>query len=109
MASVNIEQVADVQTEAVDTSVQDSVTDSVEVAEPQGQEVETAEIVSDKPKQDSETNHKFAEMRREQEQLRKELAARDEWVTKTFGEYGVNTWADYQAQMEQPIEGTARS
>lgn len=72
--------------------------ENVEVTEPQVEEpVET-------PIQDDKANRAFAELRRQAQQYEKELKSRDEWVSKTFGQHGINTWSEYQQAMEQQIK-----
>lgn len=102
--------------EMQDTGVQenfaDSQTDDISVSE-DAQDIESTETVDegggsdtgegvvepqqDKPKQDPKTDAAFAQMRRESEQLKRELAARDEWVASTFGQsHGIYNWQQYQ-------------
>lgn len=102
-ASVNMEPVAETPLEAVDTNVSEGV-DNVEVTEPQEQAVETAENIPEKPAQDADTNSKFAQMRREQEQLRKQLDTYNEWVASKFGDYEVKDMDSYMARMEQQLQ-----
>jgi hypothetical protein len=47
-------------------------------------------------------NAAFAQMRREAEQAKRELAARDKWVADKFGaSHGIKTWAAYQAALDR--------
>ncbi len=54
--------------------------------------------------QTPEQRAKWAEMRREAEAAKKELARRDKWVTDNFGQHGLTTWAQYEVAVTQNIK-----
>ncbi|MDD3897575.1 MAG: hypothetical protein PHE82_01260 [Syntrophomonadaceae bacterium] len=54
-----------------------------------------------KKEQSPEANSAFAEIRREAEQAKKQLAERDAWVAQNFGAtHGISTWEQYQTAIE---------
>ena len=62
-----------------------------------GKEEVTTLTVETKPVQDSETNAKFAEVRR-----KAESEARDKVISEMYGEeYGIHTYADYQKALAE--------
>lgn len=56
-------------------------------------------------KQDPKTDAAFAKMRREAEQYKRELEARDRWIAEQFGKsHGIYTWAQYQAALQHTLQ-----
>lgn len=101
----NIEMPVDAGQEQT-TAVQETTEETVEQTNPvQSEEVEVAEPQQEeKPQQTPEENAAFARIRREAEQYQRELKSRDEWVSKTFGQYGITNWKEYQQAMEQQVK-----
>lgn len=86
IASENTQEVAEPVEE---TQVEENV--SEEVVEPQ------------RPVQDAETNAQFARVRRETEQK-----AKDQVIAQLYGQYGINTYAEYeQAVRQQQMQAEA--
>lgn len=62
-------------------------------------------------KQSKEQDHAFADMRRRAEQaertaqqFQQQATQMEEWVKRTFSQFGVKSWQDYQTKMENQIK-----
>ena len=67
---------------------------------PAAGESETTAAAGQKGRQDPETNAKFAKLRRETDEIRTQLKARDSWVEQKFGSQGIHTWEQYRAAVD---------
>lgn len=93
-------EVADPQ----DTETDDDIGGETDTLEGGGEVAGSTEGEERTSKQDPKIDRAFAQLRREKEEYEKQLKARDEWVKNTFGEYGIETWDDYQKAVEQQLQ-----
>ena len=86
----NVEEIADPQDEhELETDEQEEISE------------ETQEVADPEPERDYEKDKAFAELRRKAEDAERRASKADQWAKENYGQYGINTWDDYQTHLAE--------